>query len=120
MRWPCLAPSSASVWEWTSDAFAPYPGFEPGPYREYSQPWFGNQRELRGGAFATHARMHNPRYRNFFEPHRTDQAPSHVDDRAHTDNFYRHLQTQCAKRAPLFAPATEQAALIALVHDLLP
>jgi iron(II)-dependent oxidoreductase len=61
-----------SVWEWMSDAFAPYPGFAPGPYREYSQPWFGNHRQLRGGAFATHARMHNPRYRNFFQPHRND------------------------------------------------
>jgi len=61
-----------SVWEWTSDVFQPYPGFRPGPYREYSQPWFGNHRELRGGAFATHARMHNPRYRNFFQPHRND------------------------------------------------
>ena len=61
-----------SVWEWTSDVFAPYPGFEPGPYREYSQPWFGSHRELRGGAFATHARMHHPRYRNFFEPQRSD------------------------------------------------
>lgn len=61
-----------SVWEWTSDVFAPYPGFEPGPYREYSQPWFGNHRELRGGAFATHPRLHNPRYRNFFQPHRND------------------------------------------------
>lgn len=60
------------VWEWTADAFAPYPGFAPGPYREYSQPWFGNHRELRGGAFATHARMHHPRYRNFFQPHRSD------------------------------------------------
>ncbi|MDE2299973.1 MAG: SUMF1/EgtB/PvdO family nonheme iron enzyme [Burkholderiales bacterium] len=62
----------ASVWEWTADAFAPYPGFAPGPYREYSAPWFGNHRELRGGAFATHARLHDRRYRNFFEPHRTD------------------------------------------------
>lgn len=61
-----------SVWEWTADAFAPYPGFAPGPYREYSQPWFGNHRELRGGAFATHARMHHPHYRNFFQPHRCD------------------------------------------------
>jgi gamma-glutamyl hercynylcysteine S-oxide synthase len=61
-----------SVWEWTADAFAPYPGFTPGPYREYSQPWFGNHRELRGGAFATHERMHNPRYRNFFLPQRSD------------------------------------------------
>ncbi len=62
-----------SVWEWSADAFAPYPGFEAGPYREYSAPWFGgDHRELRGGAFATHARLHDPRFRNFFEPHRTD------------------------------------------------
>lgn len=62
-----------SVWEWTADTFAPYPGFVPGPYQEYSQPWFGgDHRELRGGAFATHDRMHNPRYRNFFQPHRSD------------------------------------------------
>ncbi|MBS0341593.1 MAG: SUMF1/EgtB/PvdO family nonheme iron enzyme [Proteobacteria bacterium] len=62
----------ASVWEWTGDAFAPYAGFLPGPYRDYSLPWFGNHRELRGGSFATHARMHHPRYRNFFQPHRAD------------------------------------------------
>jgi ergothioneine biosynthesis protein EgtB len=62
----------ASVWEWTADAFQPYPGFAPGPYRDYSAPWFGDHRELRGGAFATHARLHDPRYRNFFLPERTD------------------------------------------------
>ena len=61
-----------AVWEWTADPFAPYPGFTPGPYREYSEPWFGNHRELRGGAFATHARMHHARYRNFFLPQRSD------------------------------------------------
>ena len=61
-----------SVWEWTSDDFQPYPGFSSGPYQEYSQPWFGDHRELRGGAFATHARMHNARYRNFFTPERSD------------------------------------------------
>jgi gamma-glutamyl hercynylcysteine S-oxide synthase len=61
-----------SVWEWTADAFAPYPGFAPGPYRDYSAPWFGDHRELRGGAIATHSRMHHPRYRNFFQPHRSD------------------------------------------------
>ena len=61
-----------SVWEWTSSPFAPYPGFAPGPYHAYSQPWFGDHRELRGGAFATHHRMHHPCYRNFFQPHRTD------------------------------------------------
>ena len=61
-----------AVWEWTADAFLPYPGFAPGPYKDYSQPWFGDHRELRGGAFATHERMHDPRYRNFFMPGRTD------------------------------------------------
>jgi len=60
------------VWEWTSEAFEPYPGFIPGPYKDYSAPWFGNHRELRGGAFATHARMHDARYRTFFMPHRAD------------------------------------------------
>jgi ergothioneine biosynthesis protein EgtB len=61
-----------SVWEWTADAFLPYPGFRAGPYRDYSQPWFGDHRELRGGSFATHARLHHPGYRNFFTPERTD------------------------------------------------
>lgn len=61
-----------SVWEWTASDFAPYPGFTPGPYHAYSQPWFGTHRELRGGAFATHARLHHRRYRNFFQPQRSD------------------------------------------------
>ena len=81
-----------SVWEWTSDAFLPYPGFAPGPYRDYSQPWFGNHRELRGGAFATETRMHNPRYRNFFMPHRSDifagfRTVSLENEPAQTINF---------------------------------
>ncbi len=61
-----------SVWEWTADAFAPFPGFRPGPYTTYSAPWFHAQREMRGGAFATHALMHDRRYRNFFLAQRTD------------------------------------------------
>lgn len=61
-----------AVWEWTADSFLPYEGFQPGPYKDYSAPWFGDHRELRGGSFATHARMHAAHYRNFFMPHRTD------------------------------------------------
>ena len=61
-----------SVWEWTADAFQPYPGFVAGPYRDYSAPWFGDHRELRGGSFATHDRLHHPSYRNFFTPDRSD------------------------------------------------
>ena len=36
-----------------------------------------------------------------------------------TDGFYSLLQAQCARRAPLFAPAVEKAALMKLVLDLL-
>ncbi|MEN9538559.1 MAG: ergothioneine biosynthesis protein EgtB [Pseudomonadota bacterium] len=61
-----------SVWEWTASVFLPYAGFVAGPYAEYSQPWFGDHIELRGGAFATHERMHHPCYRNFFLPQRSD------------------------------------------------
>jgi len=61
-----------SVWEWSADAFLPYPGFVAGPYADYSKPWFGDHRELRGGSFATHGRLHDPRYRNFFVADRND------------------------------------------------
>lgn len=74
-EWEVAAPQldwGHTVWEWTSTAFAPYPGFRPGPYHTYSAPWFHHQRELRGGAFATHALLHDHRYRNFFSPGRTD------------------------------------------------
>ena len=74
-EWEHAAPQldwGHSVWEWTADAFTPYPGFTAGPYVEYSAPWFGNHRELRGGAFATHDRLHSRHYRNFFLPQRDD------------------------------------------------
>jgi EgtB-related family protein len=60
------------VWEWTASAFAPYPGFVAHPYRDYSAPWFHTRHVLRGGSFATHARMKHTRYRNFFPPDRND------------------------------------------------
>jgi gamma-glutamyl hercynylcysteine S-oxide synthase len=60
------------VWEWTASPFLPYPGFEPHPYRDYSAPWFGSRRVLRGGSFMTQPRMRHPRYRNFFMAHRND------------------------------------------------
>ena len=66
-------PWGHSVWEWTATTFAPYGrGFRPGPYTTYSAPWFHHQREVRGGAYTTHALMHDRRYRNFFLPQRTD------------------------------------------------
>jgi ergothioneine biosynthesis protein EgtB len=60
------------VWEWTASAFAPWPGFVPHPYRDYSQPWFDGRPVLRGGSFATSARMKNPHYRNYFPAGRND------------------------------------------------
>ena len=60
------------VWEWTSSPFLPYPGFVAHPYRDYSAPWFGDRRVLRGASRATSPRMAHPRYRNFFTPERND------------------------------------------------
>ena len=59
-------------WEWTSTAFEAYPGFVPGPYKEYSAPWFGDHKVLRGGCWATRARMIRSAYRNFYTPDRRD------------------------------------------------
>ncbi len=64
--------SWGAVWEWTADAFAPYPGFTAHPYTDYSRPWFGSRRVLRGASFATCLRMRHVRYRNFFPPERDD------------------------------------------------
>jgi iron(II)-dependent oxidoreductase len=61
-----------NVWEWTSTVFEPLPGFRPGPYAEYSRPWFGTHRVLRGGCWATRARLVSSAYRNFFTPDRRD------------------------------------------------
>lgn len=60
------------VWEWTASRFAPYPGFAPHPYRDYSAPWFGERYVLRGASRATSPRMAHPRYRNYFTPERND------------------------------------------------
>jgi iron(II)-dependent oxidoreductase len=61
-----------NVWEWTSDRFWPYPGFSPDPYLEYSTPWFGYHKVLRGGAWATSPRFAWNTFRNFFLPDRRD------------------------------------------------
>ena len=61
-----------NVWEWTATTFAPYPGFSPDVYEDYSQPWFGSRKVPRGGAWATRSRMISNTYRNFFPPDRRD------------------------------------------------
>ena len=60
------------VWEWTASPFTPWPGFEAHPYRDYSQPWFDGRPVLKGGSFASAARIKHSAYRNFFEPGRND------------------------------------------------
>ena len=79
-EWECAALSRADVfrwgevWEWTSSPFAPFPGFEAHPYRDYSAPWFDGRPVLRGASFMTQPRMRHPSYRNFFTPDRNDVA----------------------------------------------
>ncbi len=76
-EWECAALTAPGfawgrVWEWTASQFQPYPGFSAHPYRDYSAPWFGTRRVLRGACEATSPWLAHPRYRNFFEPHRSD------------------------------------------------
>jgi ergothioneine biosynthesis protein EgtB len=78
-RLPDPAPSRSGlrllmggVWEWTASDFAPYPGFAADPYTDYSQPWFHSHGVLRGGCFATRARLVHNRFRNFYLPERAD------------------------------------------------
>jgi iron(II)-dependent oxidoreductase len=61
-----------NVWEWTASDFLPYPGFVADPYREYSQPWFGTHKVLRGGAWMTRSRLLRNTWRNFYQPDRRD------------------------------------------------
>lgn len=59
------------VWEWTHSTFGGYPGFVAHPYREYSEVFFGEDyRVLRGGSWATDARVANVRFRNWDLPQR--------------------------------------------------
>jgi iron(II)-dependent oxidoreductase len=64
--------ATGSVWEWTASPFLPYPGFLRDPYKEYSEPWFATHKVLRGGSFATPARIARARFRNFYTPERAD------------------------------------------------
>ena len=61
-----------NVWEWTSTTFAPYPGFTPDMYQDYSQPLFDKTKVLRGGCWATRSRLIRNTWRNYYGADRND------------------------------------------------
>jgi iron(II)-dependent oxidoreductase len=66
-----LEHATGAIWQWTSSLFEAYPGFEPFPYREYSEVFFGDEfRVLRGGSYLTDPLVARLSFRNWDYPQR--------------------------------------------------
>jgi gamma-glutamyl hercynylcysteine S-oxide synthase len=59
-----------NVWEWVADTFERYPAFVRDPYKEYSEPHFGQKKVLKGGCWTTRSRLIRATWRNFFKAQR--------------------------------------------------
>jgi len=76
-------------WEWTSDDFAPFPGFRPmASYPEYSADFFdGEHAVMKGASPATASELLRPSFRNWF---RGRYPYVYATFRCATDNPARH------------------------------